>query len=424
MARTFLYIPIITMIFLLFVNCDSSQINELNNSNSGASPSLPDFINSDIPILITDANIITMENNQILKNYSILIENGSILKIDQEIDVNIPNNTKTINVQGAYILPGLFDMHAHINTANVTEYLAYGITTARNMWGYPRILEIKSQVENNEILGPTIFSASPGIDAPPPPWPLTQILENPSVADSLVLSLKNEGYDFLKVYHRLSRPVYDAVAAAANKYEIPFTGHINTSTSLEHALNSGIYSSEHLHGLANALTTSGIRNFASWTSIHNDRIEKYAALIAESETWICPTLTIQANTVGHLSNSDQKMAESNRYKVVKALYDAGVKLLIGTDAGINIVAPGKSLHTEMRKFVEAGITPYQTLRIATVDAARHLKEEKQLGTISEGKRANLLLLSKNPFDDIANTQHILGVAKAGNFYSVDFLRSD
>jgi adenine deaminase len=112
------------------------------------------------------------------------------------------------------------------------------------------------------------------------------------------------------------------------------------------------------------------------------------------------------------------MAQMN-YKVIRALHRAGAKLLAGTDAGNPFVFPGWSLHEELQHFVLSGLTPYQALRTATVDAAQHLGRADQSGTVGIGRHADLVLLEANPLVDIANTEKITGVMVRGRWYSIN-----
>lgn len=106
-----------------------------------------------------------------------------------------------------------------------------------------------------------------------------------------------------------------------------------------------------------------------------------------------------------------------RKEVLKTLHDAGAGLLVGTDAGVQYVLVGFSLHEELAHFVDAGLSPYETLRAATVNAAAALGESAIAGTVEVGKRADLLLVADNPFTDISNVNRRVGVMTAGRWFA-------
>lgn len=142
---------------------------------------------------------------------------------------------------------------------------------------------------------------------------------------------------------------------------------------------------------------------------------RYAPLVAETivgGVWNCPTLAIYSELSRQHTASEREVIIRNRRAFVRALSQAGAKLLVGTDAGIDVVAPGTSIHDELRELVAAGLTPFDALRGATTGAAEFLGRP-ELGRVVVGARADLLLLEANPLSNIENAKRIDGVVLGG-----------
>lgn len=140
----------------------------------------------------------------------------------------------------------------------------------------------------------------------------------------------------------------------------------------------------------------------------------------EAGTWNCPTLAIYVHLARQHSPDDQGAVVANRRRFVAELASQGARLLVGTDAGIDIVSPGVAIYEELREFVAAGLSPYQALRAATADAGLFLGVP-DLGTIVPGAPAELVLLDGDPLANIGNASRVAGLIVRGNWYSVSAL---
>lgn len=267
----------------------------------------------------------------------------------------------------------------------------------------------------------------------------------------------------LKVNTLLPAPAVEVVVRTAREVGLPVYGHVPRSVGLSGALSAGMRSIEHLTGYIEALQAPDSPFMDSPFSMSNPRVAEHVDLrklqaLATStraaEVWNCPTLvTPQMGTLNEASarqrleqavmryvaparrelweaqirtlNSrftDGDLAEyakvhDVRMKIVKALHDAGARLLAGTDFAGYLVVPGYSLHEELQNLVAAGLTPYEALRAATVDAAEFLNRANEFGTVEIGKRADLLLVSANPLEDVRNSTRIEGVMVHGRWFT-------
>lgn len=229
-------------------------------SCSGAStePRTPMLVAATVhdTVAFTNVQLIPMTSSAVVPGRTVLVAGDRIVAVGATGQQRVPSTATVIDGKGRYLIPGLVDMHVHIAAADLATYVSYGITSVRNMWGTPYLL--RSPHVDGAIIpadhGPAIYSASPGIDANPPSWPYTQLLEDPTRADSMVLALAADRWLFLKVYSRLSVESYDALAAAAHRQGIRFLGHVPFAVPVETVLARGQASIEHLSGYERALT--------------------------------------------------------------------------------------------------------------------------------------------------------------------------
>lgn len=356
-------------------------------------------------------------------------------------------------------------------------FVANGVTGIRIMSGQSVHREWRRQSEAGQLLAPHLVIASAIIDGPKPFWPYAITVGSEADARQAVIKAKNNGADFVKVYSFLPREEYFAIADEARKQGISFAGHLPMSVTPEEASAAGQKSIEHLTGLLQACSsrsaeffqaaqadlsdelTTGVRTF--WgdhfksmrqAELDDYNPEKAAGLFAafkKNGTWQCPTLTLlrsiayiddasftsdprikymprwarqewtpqnASNLYGQRSAADMAFAKKEFQKqleLVGAMQTAGVGILAGTDTSNAFCMPGFSLHDELGLLVKAGLTPVQALQTATLNPARFLGRERDLGTIEKGKIADLVLLDANPLEDISNTRKIASVIKGG-----------
>lgn len=379
-----------------------------NNSND----------NSSITVF-KNVNIIPMNTETILNDYNVLIEDGKIVKLGKSWKTKVPKNATIIDGKGKYLTPGLADMHVHLwQEDEFVLYLANGVTTIRDMFGDFTKLSLREKIKEGEILGPRLYVASPIIDGEPPIWPGSTIITNPEDAETYVTKYKEMGYDFIKIYERLTEDVYDAIIKAAEKADIAVVGHVPESVDVEKAVQSGQKSIEHLDNY----------NYS----------DKLYDMTIENNVWNCPTIVVYENRNRALAKEElegikyvhpvsvrtweKRMwpypVETGGLKyVTKRLYDKGGRILLGTDTNNPFIVPGFSIHDELYNLVVSGLTPYEAIRTGTYDAAEFLNALDESGTVEVGKNADLILLNGNPLEDITNMKKIEGVMVRGKWIS-------
>lgn len=412
-----------------------------------ASIAIPDAVKATATAFV-NVRVVPMDTERVLENQTVLVQDGRIVEIGPVGSVALPDSVTRIDGQGAYLMPGLADMHVHVTSQDaMLLYLANGVTTIRVMWGRPAILQRRADVAAGAMTGPAIYTAGPGLEGASVYWPGTIQLRSAEEARATIRSIKAEGYDFIKTYNSLSQPVYDAILDEAQQVGLPVIGHVPRAVSLSHALEAGHHSIAHLLGYAPLVTTGG-----SWSSsLDENKARTLAAATRTAGAWNCPTFTVlsAAHTRPQIPaikataawrylspgtqawyddpstqppSSRNPRSEENRKRFVKMLHEAGAGLLLGTDTGVQYVLPGVAVHEELQHLVEAGLTPYEALRTGTVHPAAFLGLAHEAGTVAVGRRADLLLLADNPLDDVAHVHTPLGVMVDGRWFSASRLQ--
>lgn len=420
------------MSLLLLVGCKAnSSDNAKLEPTHPSSPSVEELKSMESNVVVfKNVNLITMLDDQVLENYTVVIRDGVIAEIGEGDAMDIPEVAQVIEGADHYLLPGLVDMHVHINFFRHEEilYLANGVTSIMNMWGRQDILNTRD-INNRRDVGLRIFSTGPIMDGPNPIWKNSMVLATPEEVDSAVIRVKEQGYEAVKVYELLSSEVYAEIMKTATANGIKVMGHVPRDVGIREVLEQGQSSIEHLSGY----TVSNIEEMAELTAKHN--------------VWNTPTLAIDHINIGEheingleyvhpntlLGWRNMKAAVDyealiekleNRQSLIQTIHLKGGKLLAGTDANNPFVVPGFSLHSELEYLAGSGLSPFEVLKTTTYNPAAFLGKLDQMGTVEVGKLADLILLSENPLIDIKNTQSIQGTMIRGVWMSKEKLHDD
>jgi imidazolonepropionase-like amidohydrolase len=388
------------------------------------------------PVLFKHVNVIPMDEEKVLENVDLLVEDGKISRIGLDVP---PANAEVLHCDGGYLIPGLCDMHLHLKSrGDLDLYLPNGVTTIRNMWGEPTFNVWRDQIKAGEISGPTVYNCGEILDGDPPVRPADKYnvtLKTPAEGRREVFRMKQEGYDFIKVYTNLPLDIYDAIATASKECDMKFIGHVPPAVGFEHVIKAGQHSIEHM-------------SYVSMVDV---------GPAAQSGIWICPTVIVQNMiTELYMGADPEAMLKDDRLKyidsetrtgwemayegkeelakveafqaflkkssyektkpVVRKAYESGCRLVLGTDTGNPFIYPGFAVHDELVLMVDCGLTTYDALKTATYNAAECLDVLDTTGTVEEGKTADLVLLEADPLKNIMNTQRIAGVMKAGRWF--------
>ncbi|AXB45466.1 amidohydrolase family protein [Amycolatopsis albispora] len=383
---------------------------------------------------------------------------------------------QVVELAGKYLVPGLWDMHSHLSERAVERivppsHVVNGVTGVREMWGTAETHLVRGKIERGELLGPRMVVGSGIIDGPVSRLgPPVRSVSTPDEARAVVREEQALGAEFVKTYSYLGAPEFRAVMAEAR---IPVTGHWPYRVPYGEVVEAGYRSFEHLFGLPIA-TARGRDDFQSRLDaipfdaadpraffLRAQEIERLASLdhdpVRAAELfaakkargcWISPTLRVNqvmsspAETfavderlkyiwpaareawktavtayapVTPEQIEQQKVFFRQRQDLVAAAYEAGVGVITGTDCGNPYCYPGSGVHDELELLAGAGLSPMSVLQVATRDATRFLGIEDQVGTVTAGKVADLLVLDANPLAAAANFRRIHAVVTRGRY---------
>ncbi|NNF56806.1 MAG: amidohydrolase family protein [Rhodothermaceae bacterium] len=392
-----------------------------------------------------DVSVIPMDSERVLDHQTVVVRNDRIVAVGPVDNVAIPDGAERLDGQGQYLVPGLAEMHGHVPPPSAPAefieqvlflYLANGITTVRGMLGAPGQLDLRARANSGALLSPTLYLAGPSFNG--------GSVSSPAQAEAMVREQHAEGWNLLKVHPGLSRAEYDAMARTANDLGIRFGGHVPADVGLAHALDMGQETFDHVDGYVEYLggDQGGALNDAALAAIVRRTREAGAAIVPTMALWevLYGTLEVEmlqaypellffppnqvqqwANNVQQRqANPDFDLAAArrviaNRMRVLRALHEGGVTILMGTDAPQLFSVPGFSLHRELERMAEAGMSPYAILQSGTANVGAYFANEDTFGHVAEGHRADLLLVAANPLDDIAHLQQLSGVMVRGRW---------
>lgn len=432
---------------------------------AGTRPVAPQAIQASVAFV--NVSVVPMDSERVLSNQTVLVHEGRIVAIGPRDDVPVPAGAQQIDGAGRYLMPGLADMHVHaFAESDQLLFVANGVTAVRVMWGSPQALALRSRIAEKTLLGPQIFSAGPIVDGAPPVWNSSQVVTGTEDAKRAVADHKAAGYDFIKVYNRLTPASYEAMVAASREHDIRLVGHVPTAVGLDRVLSAGQASIEHLTGYMEAVEAddSPVRGQSERTArlkrvdhIDESKIAAVARRTAEAGVWNCVTLIVTQRLVPASKREEMMQAPEIKYvspmikafwdpakdfrtktltdadwvmfrkgdavrmRLTRALHEAGAGILLGTDTPNPFVVPGFSIHEELQNLVTAGLRPFDALRAGTHDAAVFMGQLDSWGTVAVGKRADLVLLNANPLDDIGATRDRVGVMVNGAWHAQDAL---
>ena len=425
-------------------------------------------------VAFVNVNVIPMDKERVMRDQTVIVRDGVVSEIGDAKRIRIPAGAQRIDGKGKFLIPGLSDMHVHLfsddefpDALAEDEFrvmLAHGVTTIRLMMGTPEQLVLRAKSARGEILAPTIYAASPQFVGKKSSN--AYVVSTETEAREAVRKAKNDGYDYLKITTNLTPEVYEAIVAEASKQNIRVVGHADSrSIGLKRALKAR-QQIEHLDSYLEALLpeTSPVKGSVSdiylynpknWESldyIDESKIPELARMTVQANPFVTPTLHLFKFTFGKgrteesfraqpdlrfypQKTIDLWMGVSKKYlstaapvekrekyirlrnQLVKAIYDAGGRVMAGSDTPEWLMLYGHTLHLELIDLRDAGLSNYAALEAATRNPASFFGTIDRTGTIEKGKRADLVLLDANPLDDIANTQKRAGVMLKGKYFS-------
>lgn len=409
-------------------------------------------------IAITHVSLIPMTADTVLHDMTVIVRGERIHAIGRAGRTAVPAGARVIDGRGRYLMPGLVDAHIHlsnrldIDTVVAAVLLAKGVTTAIELGGMglpgdSGRLQLRAAINAGQRPGPTLYIAR------------AQANDSAMTREGGMRRVEEDhaaGYDLMKVYNRLSVEGYRGITLRAHQLGMPVVGHVVRPAGLEATLGSGqrgiVHMEEFLYQYFGFRSSDTLA--AQDAKLDTAVIPYFARITARAGTYVTPTLVTYQAVIAHGEDLDRELARPEVRYIPTALYDGawirernerslifahprrlhhlraglhyqrlllqamhreGVPLLVGTDAPVAGAVPGFSVHYELQNLVELGLSPYEALSAGTRNAAAYLRRD-DFGTVEVGRRADLLLLSSNPLDDIRNARSITGVMARGRWF--------
>jgi imidazolonepropionase-like amidohydrolase len=382
---------------------------------------------------LTGCNIIDIEKGVLIPNQTILISDGKIQQTGDSSSITIPSGYKQIVASGKTVMPGLWDMHAHYMPQFGYQYLFNGITSVRDLGNNLSLKTVKQKIDTHKFIGPHIAWMSGFID-------LHGEMAGPC---GIFINNLKEGIEAIRTYHRLGfqsiklyssiKPSYvKALAAEAHKLGMRVHGHIPAFMTAEEAIRDGYDEINHLNMLLlgyfgktidtrTRLRLSLMRDRAYEVSPFSEYGQHLIALMKEKKTILDPTSVLYRGVTlterATKRDSTEKACIDTIFSWLKVLYQNGIRFVPGTDA-----AGGNGLVNELKNYATIGMSNADVLRSATLWSAQYCKMEKLLGTVTAGKKADLIIVSGNPLLNISALDKIEMVISKGKLFDTKDLR--
>lgn len=431
-------------------------------------------------VLIRNATVVDVENAWLIPDQAVAAKGGTIVAVGAEAEIaKTWTASKTIDGNDRFLIPGLWDMHVHFgggpalieeNKALLPLYVAHGITTIRDASGDlpTEVLAWRREIADGTLFGPTLLSSGPKIEGIDPVWKGTIETGTKADIDAAVARLQQLGVDFVKITDSTLKPeLFLYAVRQARAAGLRVSGHIPMALTVEQAVDAGISSIEHIDYAYKAGVKGEAVIAADFAAGRIDRAEAnrrieagfnrevamaaYGKLAAKG-VFVTTTLN-GSRIIAYLDRDDHSdddylnligpgLRATYAWRVERAakadaaaiaarhagfereaallpmLQAAGVTIMAGTDAGFlnSFNYPGIALHEELALFVEKGLTPAQALAAATRAGPAWFGKLDRYGSIEVGKAADLVLLDRNPLEDIGATRAIHTVVLRGSVY--------
>ncbi len=401
----------------------------------------------------TGATLIDGTGAAPIANATVVTRDGKILAAGPGGKVKVPTDAQRIDVAGKYIIPGLWDMHAHYEQVEWGPiYLAAGVATVRDVGNeFDFIAAVRDAVNSGTALGPHMLLAGI-VDGDGPHAIGIDRVNSPADAQMWVQRYHDAGFQQIKIYSSMKSDNVRAVCADAHQLGMTVTGHIPNGMTAYDGVNDGMDQINHIHYVLDMLIPPSVDmtklkrperlKVMSSLDVNSPEGKKAIAFLKQHNTVIDPTMALMefenrpadvpANKmepgVDHvapelreqlvnggmppeLAADAQKLTQED-LALIGALHRAGVRIVAGTDQTV----PGYSLYRELELYVEAGFTPMEALQAATIVPARAMKVDRDSGSIEVGKRADLDILDANPLVNIHNIRSVRSVVANGVLY--------
>ncbi|TDR41297.1 cytosine/adenosine deaminase-related metal-dependent hydrolase [Tahibacter aquaticus] len=412
------------------------------------------------PLLIRNVRTFDPASGTITTDAAVLIDKGRIVAAGKAADVGAPAGADTMDGGGRFLMPGLWDMHAHFfGQADGVLDIAGGVTTIRDLANNPPVLaeRIKS-IEANKDIGPRIIKAGI-IDGPGPfAGPTKALADNEADAQRIVDEYAASGHEQIKIYSSIKPELMPAIARMAHAKGLRVSGHVPAFMTARQFVDNGADEIQHINMLMlnflfdkvqdtrSPARFTAIGEYGAGIDLGSPQVLEFVQHLKQKDIVVDPTVStfedmflgrpklpgpgwaaildrlpltwqrgIKSGAGGLPIKPGQEAAYRDGYQrmidYVGLLYRSGVRIVSGTDG-----SGGLQLARELELYVAAGIPPKDVLRIATYDSAAVMKRDKEYGRIAPGYVADLILVDGDPTLNMADIRKVRTVIRGDRRY--------
>jgi imidazolonepropionase-like amidohydrolase len=410
-------------------------------------------------LVIRNAALFRAEDGTVVPKQRVTIRKEHIFSVEPDEGQAIAPGAEVIDAQGKMLLPGLWDMHSHLNALSAYLNMAAGVTTVRDLGNQEDELgKLRHLIDDGQQIGPRVVPAG-FLDGPGPfEGPVKVFATTPEEAKQRVDHYADVGYVQIKIYSSVKPELVPLIAEEAHRRGLRVSGHVPSGMTAEQFVRAGADEIQHmnfifLNFMPDVKETRTPARFiepgqrAADLDLNSTAVNNFIGLLRERHTVVDPTMAIweatyvdrsgkpgradlpmfdrlpvqvqrSSRTAGEALSvpdaaTDKRYRDSyaNMVRMVKKLYDGGVQLVAGTDSG-----SGWELHRELEIYSEAGIPASRVLRMATLEAAKVVHRDGELGSIARGKFADMILVDGDPTRRMSDIRRIDLVLRNGEMY--------
>jgi imidazolonepropionase-like amidohydrolase len=407
-------------------------------------------------LVVKNVNLFDSTRGVMIAGQRVTVRRDRIAIVEPEQGQAVPAEAEVIDGAGRALLPGLWDMHAHLFPVSAYLNMAAGVTTVRDLGNsIDELTRLRDQIESGKQIGPRIVRAG-FIDGPGPfEGPIKILAATPEEARQRVDHYAQLGYVQIKIYSSVKPELVPVIAAEAHKLGLRVSGHVPSGMIAEQFVREGADEIQHMNfiflnfmpdvketrtparftepgkrGGAVDLDSAPVNDFVAFLKAHHTVIDSTMATWENTyldrpgqpglaDSYMFDRLPVEVQRAsksagGALGAKDPAVDQqyracyANMLRMLKKLYDNGIQIVAGTDQG-----SGYALHRELEIYVQAGIPAAAVVRMATLEGAQVMRMDRDFGSIAPGKFADMILVNGNPAVNISDIRKIDIVIKGG-----------